>query len=72
VVWKKIEPRRTAPTSSQVTPSITPVAETKVLMRQVCGGTNGCRTRRSMNPNAASSTAETVSTPSVFGDVQAG
>ncbi|HEY5117803.1 MAG TPA: hypothetical protein VIJ00_19935 [Nakamurella sp.] len=39
-------------------------------MRQVCGGTNGCRTRRSMNPKAASSTPETVSAPSVFGDVQ--
>lgn len=70
MVWKKIEPRNTAPTSSPVTPSMTPVAETNVLIRQACGGTNGYRTRRSMNPKAASRTPEMASAPSVFGDAQ--
>ena len=64
-VWKKSEVRKTAPTRMPVTPSMTVVPDTSVLTFQVCGGTSGRGTRRSISTNATSSSADRLSTARV-------
>ena len=56
-VCRKIEVRKTVPTRTPVTPSMTAVPETRALSFQMCGGNSGWAARSSSFRNATSRTA---------------